>query len=455
MQDIVGSIWWLIVSLGILVTFHEFGHYWVARRCGVRVLRFSVGFGKPLWTRIGRDGTEYVVAALPLGGYVKMLDEREAEVPADQLDQAFNRKPLRQRVAIVAAGPIFNLLLCLLLLWGMFLVGKGDYQPLVGRADKIAAEAGFREGDRILSVDGEAMQTWTHVGMGLIGAALDRRSVAVEVLDAEGNARTRQLDLSRLPEGVKESALMPAIGLVPQQVLLAPVIGEVSAGAPAAQAGLQAGDRILGIDGQRIASWDQVTPRVLEAAEAGRPARLSFERAGSIQEVTLTPAPNPEAQTNPQAPPFILGLRAQPASAPHDAVLRYGPIKAVAASFRETWRLTTTTFGMLYRMVTGVASLQNLSGPISIAQYANDSAQRGLAWFLFFLGVLSLSLCIMNLLPIPILDGGHLLYYLIEAIKGAPVSEKSLILGQYVGLAMLGGLMALAFYNDILRLFSS
>jgi regulator of sigma E protease len=386
---------------------------------------------------------------------VKMLDEREADVPADQLDQAFNRKPLSQRFAIVAAGPAFNLLLCLLLLWGMFMVGKGDYQPLVGRADKIAAEAGFREGDRILNIDGQAMQTWSHVGMSLIGAALDRRTVAVEVIDASGRAQTRQLELDRLPAGTEESALMPAIGLVPQQVLLPPVIGDVSEGSPASQAGLNAGDRILSIDGQRIGSWDQVTPRVLAAAEAGRPAQLSFERGGSIEEISLTPAPNPEARTDSQAPAYILGLRSQPATAQYDAVLRYGPIEAIGASFRETWRLTTATFGMLYRMVSGVASLQNLSGPISIAQYANDSAQRGLAWFLFFLGVLSLSLCIMNLLPIPILDGGHLLYYLIEAIKGAPVSEKSLILGQYVGLAMLGGLMALAFYNDILRLFSS
>lgn len=451
MQEIVGSIWWLIVSLGILVTFHEFGHYWVARRCGVRVLRFSVGFGKPLWTRVGRDGTEYVIAALPLGGYVKMLDEREADVPEDQLHQAFNRKSLGQRVAIVAAGPIFNLLLCLLLLWGMFLVGKGDYQPLVGRVDKVAAEAGFREGDRILSIDGQAMQTWTHVGMGLIGAALDRRSVAVEVLDTEGNPRVRQLDLSRLPAGLKESALMPAIGLVPQQILLPPVLGVVDPSSPAGQAGLQPGDRIRSIDGHVLTSFDQIGPRVRAAGTEGRASLVAIEREGRFFEHSL----RPEARGEGDSATWVLGVGAAASTAQHDAILRYGPIDAVGASFRETWRLTTTTFGMLYRMVTGVASLQNLSGPISIAQYANDSAQRGVAWFLFFLGVLSLSLCIMNLLPIPILDGGHLLYYLIEAIKGAPVSEKSLILGQYVGLAMLGGLMALAFYNDILRLFSS
>jgi regulator of sigma E protease len=451
MQDIVGSIWWLIVSLGILVTFHEFGHYWVARRCGVRVLRFSVGFGKPLWTRIGRDGTEYVIAALPLGGYVKMLDEREADVPADQLDQAFNRKPLRQRVAIVAAGPIFNLLLCLLLLWGMFLVGKGDYQPLVGRADGIAAEAGFQSGDRILRIGDEPTQTWTHVAMSLIGAGLDRRAVAVEVTDVDGQSQVRQLDLGRLPADLKESELMREIGLVPQQILLPPVIGMVAPGSPAEAAGLEPGDRIRSLDGLSLRGFDEVAPKVRAAGESGRPVIASIERKGAFFEVSL----RPEASGDGESRTWRIGVGAAAATAEHDALLRYGPIEAVGAAFSETWRLTTATFGMLYRMVTGAASLQNLSGPISIAQFANDSAQRGLAWFLFFLGVLSLSLCIMNLLPIPILDGGHLLYYLIEAIKGAPVSEKSLILGQYVGLAMLGGLMALAFYNDILRLFSS
>lgn len=453
MQEFLGSIWWMIVSLGILITFHEFGHYWVARRCGVRVLRFSVGFGKPLWSRVGRDGTEYVVAALPLGGYVKMLDEREADVPAAELDQAFNRKPVIQRIAIVAAGPIFNLLLCLLLLWGMFLIGKDDYQPLVGRADKVAAEAGFRSGDRIVSIDGRSMDTWTHVVMQLTGAALDRAPVAIEVQGSDGTTRSLSLDLGRLPEGLKETALVPAIGLIPQQRLLPPVVGEVGADSPASQAGIRPGDRIRSIDGQTIGYFDEISAHVKSAGEAGRAAVVSIEREGSFLELSLRPMRNTE--TTEGAATWIFGVSVQRTAATPDAVLRFGPIDAVGAAFNETWRLTTTTFGMLYRMVSGTASLQNLSGPISIAQFANDSAQRGLAWFLFFLAVLSLSLCIMNLLPIPILDGGHLLYYLIEAIKGAPLSEKSLIAGQYVGLVVLGSLMALAFYNDILRVFSS
>jgi regulator of sigma E protease len=453
MLDILGSIWWLIVALGILVTFHEFGHYWVARRCGVRVLRFSVGFGKPLWKRVGKDGTEYVVAALPLGGYVKMLDERESDVPADELDQAFNRKPVSQRIAIVAAGPAFNLLLCLLLLWGMFMVGKDDYQPLVGRADTLAAEAGFRSQDRILSIDGQPMATWTHVGMELMVAALDRRAVAVEVIGAEGQTRSLRLDLSKLSPELKESALVPSIGLVPLQRLLPAVVGSVQGDSPAARAGLQQGDRIHSVSGREIQFFDEMSPLVVQAAESEQALQISIERDARFLDLELVPMRNPDSRDG--APAFLIGVAPRVIEATPDAVLRYGPVAAVGAAFSETWRLTESTFGMLYRMVTGVASLQNLSGPISIARFANDSAKRGVAWFLFFLAVLSLSLCIMNLLPIPILDGGHLLYYLIEAIKGAPISEKSLIAGQYVGLVMLGSLMALAFYNDLLRVFSS
>jgi regulator of sigma E protease len=448
MQDILGSIWWLIVALGILVTFHEYGHYLVARLCGVRVLRFSVGFGKPLWMRRGKDGTEYVIAALPLGGYVKMLDEREAEVPASQLHEAFNRKPVSQRIAIVAAGPAFNLLLCLLLLWGMFVVGQDDYQPLVGRADGVAAEAGFERDDRILSIDGERMETWTHVGIALTTAALDRRPVQVAV-EREGAERSLQLDLSKLPAEVEESALVSSIGLMPLQRLLPPVIGQVAENSAAAEAGLREGDRLHSIDGRELRFFNDLSPAVTAAGREGRALALSIERDGSFLELSLRPRPN--ADTRDGAPAFLIGVGPQAAVAEPDAMLRFGPIEAIGRAFSETGRLTGATFGMLYRMINGTASLQNLSGPISIAQFANDSAQRGVAWFLFFLAVLSLSLCIMNLLPIPILDGGHLLYYLIEAIKGAPLSEKSLIAGQYVGLVMLGSLMALAFYNDIVH----
>ncbi len=448
MGEFFGSVWWLIVSLGVLVTFHEFGHYWVARRCGVRVLRFSVGFGRPLWKRVGRDGTEYVVAAIPLGGYVKMLDEREVEVAPEERSQAFNLKPVSQRFAIVAAGPAFNLILTLLLLWAMFIIGKGDFAPLVGRSTGIAAEAGLRTDDRLLSIDGQRIDTWTHAGMSLTTAALDRRAVQLEVSDPGHNVRNLTLDLSALGDEVDETAALREIGLVPRQIMLDPLIGGLSEGGPAAAAGIQVGDRILALDGQPIDFWDAIPRHLQGRSDASAPIQVSIARGADRLDFEVAPERRElDGQTR-----WIIGIEAPRTRASYDAVLRFGPIDAIGASVEETWRLTTATFGMLWRMVSGVASLQNLSGPITIAQYANTSAQLGTAWFLFFLAVLSLSLCIMNLLPIPILDGGHLLYYLIEIIKGSPVSERALATGQFVGLAMLAGLMGLAFYNDILRL---
>ncbi|HET6603900.1 MAG TPA: RIP metalloprotease RseP [Xanthomonadaceae bacterium] len=450
MSEFFGSIWWLIVSLGVLVTFHEFGHFWVARRLGVRVLRFSVGFGRPLWRRVGRDGTEYVVAAIPLGGYVRFLDEREGEVPAAQLDESFNRRPVGQRFAIVAAGPLFNLLLCVGLLWLMFLIGKPDFEPVVGRTQGVAAAAGLERGDRLVSVDGEAVPTWTHASMALTAAALDRVPIELEVVESDGDGRVLDLDLSGLGS-FDETAALQAIGIWPIQILLDPVVAEVSAGSAAERAGLLAGDRIVSVAGTPILSFDQIGDAVSAAAGAGNgPVEVVVERGGG--RLRLQAAPQRQIQDGVER--WILGVSAQRARAEYDAVLRYGPVAAVGAAFSETWRLTRLTIGMVGRMISGKASLRNLSGPVSIAQYANASARLGAAWFLFFLAVLSLSLFIMNLLPIPILDGGHLLYYLIEIIKGSPVSERALMAGQYVGLALLAGLMGLAFYNDILRLFS-
>lgn len=448
MQDFFGSIWWLVVSLGLLVTFHEFGHFWVARRFGIRVLRFSVGFGKPLWTRRGRDGVEYVVAALPLGGYVKMLDEREDEVPADQLDQSFNRKPAWQRFLVALAGPAFNLGLCLALLWAMFVIGKADFQPLVGRSEGLAASAGLRADDRILSIDGLRMDTWTHAALELTAAALDRRAVQVAVAGTDGD-RSLRLDLAQLGPDLEETTVLRDIGLLPRQLMLAPVIGQVAPGTPAARAGLRPGDRIERIGTVAIDGWDQVSPRVQDEAARG-PVALGIVRGAD----RLTLDVVPERREDEGGTRWILGVNPEPRVAEHDAVLRYGPIEAIGAAGHETWRLTQATFGMLWRMLNGSASLQNLSGPISIAQYANASAQMGAAWFLFFLAVLSLSLCIMNLLPIPILDGGHLVYCLIEMVKGSPLSERAMIAGQYVGMGLLACLMGLAFYNDIVRLLS-
>ena len=448
MTEFFGSIWWLIVSLGVLVTFHEFGHYWVARRCGVRVLRFSVGFGRPLWSRMGRDGTEFAIAAIPLGGYVKFLDEREVDVAPEERHTAFNQKPVGQRIAIVAAGPAFNLLLAIALLWAMFVIGKDDFAPVVGRATGIAETAGLKTDDRLLSIDGVEMDTWTHAGMSLTAAALDRRAVQLRVMDGAFVERQLRLDLSALGSEFNESRALAEIGLTPRQIMLDPVIGDLTPDGAARAAGVEAGDRLLKIDGQPVDFWDSI-PRLLRGRNDQRePVELLIQRGADRLTMTMTPrATEIEGETL-----YLLGIQPENRRAEYDAVLKFGPIDAIGASLGETWRLTEATFGMLWRMVSGVASLKNISGPITIAQFANSSAQLGAAWFLFFLAVLSLSLCIMNLLPIPILDGGHLLYYLIELVKGSPVSERALATGQFIGLAMLASLMGLAFYNDILRL---
>lgn len=442
MTEFFGSVWWLIVSLGILVTFHEFGHYWVARRCGVRVLRFSVGFGRPLWTRVGKDGTEYVVAMLPLGGYVKMLDEREVEVAPHERHESFNAKTVWQRIAIVAAGPLANLLLCIGLLWLMFVIGKPDFQPDIGRAEGIAAEAGFQPGDRLLDVAGRPTRTWTEAGIALATAAIDRESTPVRVRTAEGEERVRILPLDRPGLQVSEERPFTDLGLRPSWP---PVVGSVAPDS-AADGKLRAGDRLLAIDGEPVRNYDEIGPLLQRLARLDAELAIRVSRAGA--ETTVAVAPR-QAERDGQAVWQLGILAAAPAE---DAMLRFGPLQALPAALAETRQMTSDVVGMLWRMVTGQASLKNISGPITIARVANGSASLGPAWFLNFLAVLSLSLFIMNLLPIPVLDGGHLLYYLIELVKGSPVGERGLVAGQYIGLALLAGLMGLAFYNDILRL---
>ncbi|PJK11228.1 RIP metalloprotease RseP [Lysobacteraceae bacterium NML08-0793] len=442
-----GPLFWLIVSLGILVTIHEFGHFWVARRCGVKVLRFSVGFGKPLWLRRGRDGTEYAIAAIPLGGYVRMLDEREAPVNAAELGQAFNRKPLWQRAAIVAAGPLANLALCVGLLWLMFMVGRPDYRAEVGRAEGIAAESGFQHGDVIQSIQGQATPTWSEAGLALLTAALDREAVSIEVRDAHGQTRQRTLHLERLPAQVKERDAISATGIVPAHYLLPAIVGQVGADAPAAGK-LQSGDHILAVNGQAINDFSELSGHINRAGEAGQDLLVRIARGDTTQVVSITPAKlhHPE-----RGDYWGIGI-SLPESLPlppKNATLRYAPLAAIPAAFTETWRLARQSFEMMARMVQGRASLENISGPITIARVADRSADMGLAWFLSFLALISLSLAIINLLPIPVLDGGHLLYYLIELVKGSPPGERFMAVSQFVGLAIIACLMGLAFYNDI------
>jgi regulator of sigma E protease len=450
MSEFFGAIWWLIVALGVLVTFHEFGHYWVARRCGVKVLRFSVGFGKPLWMRRGKDGTEYVVAAIPLGGYVKMLDEREGEVPAQLVDQAFNRQSVWKRIAIVVAGPVANLILCVALFWAMFVVGRADYAPVVGHATGIAASSGLRAGDTMLAVGDRETPTWSEAVLALIPAALDHADTTVRVRTAGGDEVTRQLHLSELPDSFDERRAVEVMGLTPRHYLMPPVVGRVLPDKPAFGV-LVEGDRIIAIDGETVTAWDDISPMVQKLGDRGGAAMVEVERKGDRLALELAPG----RITNPQTGRETWGFGLAPAMPPEpakDAVLRYGPIDAIPAAARESVHQAQELFAMIGRAFTGRVSVQNtVAGPITIARAANMSAQHGAAWFLQMLAMLSLSLGILNLLPIPILDGGHLLYYLIELVKGSPVSERAMAAGQYVGLALIAGLMGLAFYNDIMN----
>ncbi len=449
MTEFLGSVWWMIVSLGLLVTIHEFGHYWVARRCGVKVLRFSVGFGKPLWSRRDRHGTEFAIAAIPLGGYVKMLDEREVEVHPHERGQAFNHKSVWQRIAVVAAGPLANLLLCMLLLWAMFVIGKQDYSPTVGRVTGMAQAAGLQGGERILAVDGRSVTTVGEASMALTAAAMDRHDVSLQVVDAQEQLHDRRLPLSQLPAGFDERRV-PLLAGLNWGFWLQPALVDRLVDDSAVQGTLQPGDLIVAVDGERIDGADQVYPAVQALGKRGGPGMLDVLRGGERLALEVTPRQGVDGTGQPV---WQLGIAFAEARGPaYDTVLKYGPLAAVPVAIRETGRMAADSLGMMRRIVTGSASLQNVSGPVTIARVANVSAQRGLDWFLQFLALLSLSLCIINLLPIPVLDGGHLLYYLIELVKGSPLSERAMAAGQFIGLALLAGLMGLAFYNDILGL---
>jgi regulator of sigma E protease len=448
MTPFFGSVFWLLVTLGVLVTFHEFGHYWVARRCGVKVLRFSVGFGTALWKRVGRDGTEYQIAAIPLGGYVKMLDAREGEVDPALRDQEFTGKPVWKRIAIVAAGPGFNLIFTLAAFWLMFMLGRPDVAPVVtATPQSIAARAGVQAGDRILEVDGRQVSSWTDSMDAVANALLGREPLPLTVRGRDGHPRDLILPLNELPAGQDVAQYLDKLGLQ-----LAPppaVAATVMAGQPAALAGMRGGDRIVSVNGKPVSDFVAFGKQVQADAVVSPRLAVVVERDGRMLPLTVA-ARWESLEGQPQK--WVMGVGAPPIET---ATVRYGPVKSLAASFSATWRNTTQTFGMLGKMLTGEASTRNLSGVIGIAEVANQSASMGLPWFLQFLALVSLSLAILNLLPIPVLDGGHLLYYLVELIKGSPVSEQAMIVGQYIGLALLFTLMGLAFYNDIHRMLLS
>lgn len=449
MSEFFGSVWWMLVSVGVLVTIHEFGHYWVARRCGVKVLRFSVGFGRPLWLRRGKDGTEYVIAAIPLGGYVRMLGEQDGDVPPELLAQSHDRQPVWKRMAIAVAGPVANLLLCALLLWGMFVAGRPDYAPVVGRADGIAAAAGVQPGEELLAVGERATPTWSDAEAALLLAALDREDVELRLRSASGAETARVLRLSRLPAQVDERRAVEASGLHWRHELPPAVVGRVHPEGPA-WGRLAAGDRITAIDGVPVASGLDVAPLLRRLGERGGDAMIEVRRGEDRLAMEIAPrwlkAPDGSEA-------WRLGIEfAAPRLPAPDRVLRLGPLAAIPAALHEVPYQTRHIFAMARLAFTGQVSVRNtVSGPITIARVSNQFAQRGVGSYLWLLALLSLSLGILNLLPIPILDGGHVLYYLIELVKGSPLSERARAVGNFVGLALIAGLMGLAFYNDIVN----
>ncbi len=452
MSNVFISIFAFVAAISVLVAVHEYGHFWVARKLGIKVLRFSIGFGKPLWRRVsGPDATEYVIAAIPLGGYVKLLDEREGEVAAADLPRAFNRKPVGHRVAVLVAGPAFNFLFAIVAYWLVLLIGVPGLRPVVGEVDpqSEAARAGLVAGDEIVAVGSRATGTWEATLLAILDELLDDGSVPLEVRDASGRQRDLRLDLAgRESELTEPGKLFSGIGMRPWRPHLLPVINEVLPGYAAERAGLQSGDRIVAADGEPIGDWQDWFTFI--RAHPEETVSVELERGGAPLVLELAIGrEGPEGETYgyigasgvaPEIPPEMV------------AEQRYSLLPAFAAALEKTWDMSALTLKMLWKMVLGEVSVRNISGPINIAQYAGYTASIGLAPFLSFLAIVSVSLGLINLMPIPMLDGGQLVYQFAELVKGSPVSMRTQIVGQHIGIALLLVIMSFTFYNDIARL---
>ncbi|WP_323920528.1 sigma E protease regulator RseP [Aeromonas caviae] len=450
----MGGLLWnigaFIVALGLLVAVHEFGHFWVARRCGVKVERFSIGFGKAIWRRLGKDGTEYVLALIPLGGYVKMLDGRVDELKPGEEAQAFNHKSVWARMAIVAAGPMANFVFALFAFWLMFMIGVPSVKPVVGevRPASIVAEAGILPGMEIVGVGGEETGDWESVTYALI-SHLGDDSVQLKLKAANTSyAVDKTLQLAGWKFDPDKESPIGSLGIVPLGGKVLPVVEAVVPSSASEKAGLQKGDRIKGVDGEAITEWAQFVERVQQSP--AQPLLVTVERGGSEMTLTLTPEGK---KVKGQLVGFV-GLSPQLVPLPDEyrTLLQYGPLQALWHGVQKTWSLITLTFDMIGKLIGGIVSLDNLSGPISIAKGAGSSADYGLVYFLGFLALISVNLGIINLFPLPVLDGGHLVYFLIEAITGKPVSEKIQEVGFRIGAAILMLLMGIALFNDFARL---
>jgi regulator of sigma E protease len=452
-MTILSYILAFMVAIGILVAVHEYGHFWMARRVGVRVLRFSIGFGKRLWTRQGKDGTEFAVSAIPLGGYVKLLDEREGPVATADLSAAYNRKPVWQRILILLAGPFANFLFAAAAYWVIFVAGIPALKPVLGEIapQSIAATAGLTTGDEIIAVGTSETGTREAVVLAILDQLMDGGAIALKVRSPDGTTRTTPLAIVGSPRPLTEpGALMPGLGFDFWYPTVPAEIGTMQPGSPAERAGLAVGDRIVAVGGTPVADFPALVKQV--QPQPGKTLEFTVERAGARVVVPV----EVDAQREGSKLVGRIGVRpASPGAIPEDMRTRerFGPVASVGRAVDKTWDMSLLTVRMLWNVGTGDVSVKNLSGPINIAEYAGFSARQGILAFLSFLAIVSVSLFVLNLLPIPILDGGQIVYQLAELVKGSPLSERTQAAGQKVGIFLLLVLMSFAFYNDLSRLF--
>lgn len=449
MLSILWSLGAFVVALGVLITVHEFGHFWVARRCGVKVERFSVGFGKALWRRRDKQGTEYVIALIPLGGYVKMLDERVESVPPELRHQSFNNKTVLQRAAIISAGPIANFLFAIFAYWLVFIIGVPGVRPVVGEivSGSQAAEAQITPGMELKAVDGIETPDWDAVRMALVSKMGDQQTTLSVAPFGSSQISEKRLDLRHWQFEPDKQDPVVSLGIQPRGPQIETVLAEVQTNSAASKAGLQAGDRIVKVDGQPLNQWQNFVSLVRD--NPGTALAVEVERQGNPVRVTLTPdvKPGSKAEGFAGVIPRIVPLPDE-----YKTVRQYGPFAAVGEASAKTWQLMKLTVTMLGKLIVGEVKLNNLSGPISIAQGAGMSAEYGLIYYLMFLALISVNLGIINLFPLPVLDGGHLLFLAIEKIKGGPVSERVQDFSYRIGSILLVLLMGLALFNDFSRL---
>lgn len=450
MLSVLWNLAAFIIALGVLITVHEFGHFWVARRCGIRVERFSIGFGKALWRRFDKQGTEFIIALIPLGGYVKMLDERVEPVAPEMRHCAFNNKTVGQRAAVIAAGPIANFLFAIFAWWLVFIIGVPGVRPVVAdiAPDSIAAQAQIAKGMELKAIDGIETPDWDAVRMALVAKIGDRQTIVTVAPFGTNQRQDKILDLQRWAFEPDKQDPVASLGIQPRSAQIDTVLAEVQSNSAAQKAGLQAGDRIVKVDGQPLTQWMTFVNLVRD--NPGKALVLDIERQGSPLSVTLTPytkSTKGKAEGFAGVVPKVIPLPDE-----YKTVRQYGPFAAIAEATDKTWQLMSLTVKMLGKLITGDVKLNNLSGPISIAQGAGMSAEFGLIYYLMFLALISVNLGIINLFPLPVLDGGHLLFLAIEKLKGGPVSERVQDFSYRIGSILLVLLMGLALFNDFSRL---